>query len=144
LMRALVVRKYCLTMENLALRQPLAAYNQSIQRPKLHPRDRIFWTWLMRLWPGRCSALVIVKPDTVMDWHRQGFRLYWRWNSRGGKPGCPTIGADVRALIRRMSKENSTWGAPRIPSELVLLGYTVAERTVAKYMLRTRKPPSQT
>jgi len=143
-LRALVVRKCRLAVENLALRQQLAIYNQSIKRPKLRPRDRVFWVWLSRIWYDWNSALVIVKPETVIRWHRQGFRLYWRWKSRTDRPGRPKMEQEVRDLIRRMSRENSTWGAPRIQSELALLGYTVAERTVAKYMLRTCKPPSQT
>jgi transposase InsO family protein len=86
---------------------------------------------------------MIVKPDTVVRWHRDGFQLYWRWRSRK-KPGRPKIDAEIRRLIRRMSRENPTWGAPRIRSELQLLGYSVAESTVASYMIRHRKPPSQT
>jgi hypothetical protein len=119
-------------------------YKQSVKRPKLRPRDRIFWVWLSRLWSNWRSALSIVQPETVIRWHRQGFKLYWRWKSRSGKPGRPPIARDIRELIRRMSRENSTWGAPRIRSELLLLGHDVAEQTVAKYMVRLRKPPSQT
>lgn len=143
-LRALVVPKCRLAAENLALRQQLAVYNQSIKRPRLRPRDRVFWVWLSKYWSEWSSALVIVKPDTVIRWHRQGFRLYWRWKSRTRRLGRPRIEQEVRDLIRRMSRENPTWGAPRIQSELALLGHVVAERTVAKYMLRTRKPPSQT
>jgi putative transposase len=139
----LVVPKYRLALENLALRQQLAVCNRSIKRPKLRRRDRVFWTWLMRLWPQWKSALVIVKPETVIRWHRQGFRLYWRWKSRAGRSGRPRIEEEVRDLIRRMSRDNPTWGAPRIQSELAILGYVVAEKTVAKYMVRTRKPLSQ-
>ena len=133
-----------LTVEILALRQQLAVMKRSHKRPKLRPRDRVFWTWLMRLWPHWKSALIIVKPDTVVRWHRQGFRLYWHWKSRTHRPGRPMIGPEVRSLIRRMSKENPTWGAPRIQSELRLLGHDVAESTVAKYLVRHRDPPSQT
>jgi transposase InsO family protein len=86
---------------------------------------------------------MIVKPETVIRWHRDGFRLYWRWKSRK-KPGRPKIDAEIRSLIRRMSRENATWGAPRIHSELALLGYVVTRSTVATYMIRHRKPPSQT
>jgi hypothetical protein len=86
---------------------------------------------------------MFVKPETVIKWHRQGFRLYWRWKSQR-RPGRPRVDIEIRQLIRRMSLENPTWGAPRIQSELALLGYTVAESTVAKYMIRSRKPPSQT
>ena len=87
---------------------------------------------------------MIVKPATVIRWHRDGFRLYWRRKSRRHKPGRPEIDAEIRSLIRQMSRENATWGAPRIQSELALLGYTLAESSVAKYMDRHRKPPSQT
>jgi putative transposase len=128
----------------LALRQQLAVCNQSIKCPKLRPRDRVFWVLLSRLWPNWQSALAIVQPETVIKWHRMGFKLYWRWKSRAGKPGRPPIEREIRDLIRRMSKENPTWGAPRIVSELALLGHDVAENTVAKYMVRHRKPPSQT
>ena len=129
--------------ENLALRQQLAVFQRSIKRPKLRKRDRIFWVWLSRLWTGWQSALAIVQPATVIRWHRQGFRLYWRRKSRQ-KGGRPTIDPELRALIRRMSQENITWGAPHILSELRLLGYDVCESTVAKYIIRKPKPPSQT
>jgi putative transposase len=98
----------------------------------------------LRLWPAWQSALIIVKPETVIGWHRQGFRIYWRWKSKGRRPGRPAIDRTIVTLIRRMCRENSTWGAPRIQSELKLLGYVVSESTVAKYMLRDRRPPSQT
>jgi transposase InsO family protein len=110
----------------------------------LRKRDRIFWVWLSRIWAGWRSVLVIVQPDTVVGWHRQGFRLYWRWKSSAGKVGRPRIEAELRKLIRRMCRENPSWGAPRIHSELRLLGYDVSETTVDKYMIRHRKPPSQT
>jgi hypothetical protein len=143
-LRAMLVPKVHLAVENLALRQQLAVCRQSIKRPKLRPLDRVFWVWLARLWPNWRSALAIVQPDTVVKWHRKGFKLYWRWKSNAGKPGRPPIEREIRDLIRRMSRENPTWGAPRILSELLLLGYNVAEPTVAKYMVLTRKPPSQT
>jgi transposase InsO family protein len=143
-LRALAVTKFHLTLENLALRQQLAVYQRSAKRPKLRPSDRIFWVWLSRLWHDWHSGLIIVQPDTVVRWHRQGFRLYWKWKSRVGRSGRPRIELEIRGLIRRMSHENPTWGAPRIQSELTLLGYSVAERTVAKYMVRSPKPPSQT
>jgi len=143
-LRGLVMPKYYLAMENLALRQQLAVYSKSIKRPRLRPRDRVFWVWLAKRWPPWSSALVIVKPETVIRWHRQGFRLYWRWKSRTRRPGRPRLERELRDLIRRMSRENSTWVAPRIQSEIALLGHSVAERTVAKYIVRSRKPPSQT
>lgn len=143
-LRAMLVSRTKLAVENLALRQQLSVYRQSVKRPKLHPRDRIFWVWLSRFWANWRSALVIVQPETVIRWHRQGFKVYWRRKSQSGRPGRPTIPRDIRELIRRLSGENPTWGAPRICSELLLLGHEVAERTVAKYMVRSRQPPSQT
>jgi len=131
-----------LAAEIAALRHQLAVIQYSTKRPKLRKRDRIFWVWLSKLWANWRSALLIVKPDTVVRWHRQGFRLYWRWKSR--KAGRPKVERELRDLIRRMSRENPTWGAPRIQSELDLLGYDVAESTVARYMVREKKPPSQT
>jgi len=99
---------------------------------------------MSRFWRNRQTALIIVQPETVIRWHRQGFKLYWKRKSRADKPGRPPIEREIRDLIQRMSRENPTWGAPRILSELLLLGYDVAEATVAKYMVRSRKPPSQT
>jgi transposase InsO family protein len=142
-LRAVLLPRATLVAENLALRQQLAVLQVSVTRPRLRKRDRIFWIWLARLWSDWRSCLMIVKPETVIAWHRQGFRLYWRWKSRK-KPGRPKTDAEIRALIRRMARENLTWGAPRIQSELALLGHNVAESTVAKYMGRRRKPPSQT
>jgi hypothetical protein len=85
-----------------------------------------------------------VKPETVIAWHRKGLRLYWTWHVRRGKPGRPALPQEVRDLIRRMSQNNPMWGAPRIHGELLKLGIEITEPTVAKYMLRQRKPPSQT
>lgn len=136
-------RPATLVAENLALRHQLNVLQRSVKRPRLRQRDRIFWSWLSRLWPGWRSVLVIVQPETVVRWHQQGFRLYWRWKSRS-KAGRPTVDREIRDLIRRMARENPTWGAPRILSELLLLGHDVAESTVSKYMPRQSKPPSQT
>lgn len=138
--RAFIMGRAAAAVENLALRQQVAVFKQSVKRPKLRPRDRIFWVLLSRLWANWRSALAIVQPETVIQWHRKGFRLYWRRKSRRRKPGRPPIEPEVRDLIRRMSRENPTWGAPRIVSELALLGHDVAEETVAKYMVRTRIP----
>ena len=143
-LRAMLISKVQMAIENLVLRQQLAVCKQSVKRPKLRPRDRVFWVWISRCWWNWKSALIIVQPETVIRWHRQGFKLYWRWKSRAGKPGRPRIEREIRDLIRRMSRENPTWGAPRILSELLLLGYDVAEATVGKYLVRSRKPPSQT
>ena len=133
-----------LAAENLALRQQLAVLERQSKRPRLRQRDRVFWVWLSRLWSNWRSVLVLVQPETVVRWHQQGFKLYWRWKSRSGKVGRPKIEAEIRRLIRRMSRENPLWGVPRIQSELALLGYQVAESTVAKYKVRHRRPPSQT
>jgi putative transposase len=105
--------------------------------------DRLLWVWLSRLWSGWRSALVIVKPETVISWHRQGFRLYWIWKSRHTQ-GRPSVSHEVIDLIRKMSLANPRWGAPRIHGELLKLGFQLSQATVAKYMVRNRKPPSQT
>jgi putative transposase len=142
-LRAFLVARAVLAAENLALRQQLAVLQASAKRPRLRRRDRLFWVCLSHIWSGWRSCLMIVKPETVIGWHRQGFRLYWRWKSRK-KPGRPKTDAEIRALIQRMARQNPTLGAPRIQSELALLGQDVAESTVAKYMKRQPKPPSQT
>ena len=140
---AFVCSRSELAMENLALRQQLAALKHKSKRPRLRKRDRIFWALLSRIWSNWRSCLLIVQPDTVVRWHKQGFKLYWRWKSRS-KPGRPRIELEIRKLIRRMSREIPIWGVPRIQSELALLGHTVSEATVRKYRTRHRKPPSQT
>jgi transposase InsO family protein len=142
LLRQLLQSRAALAAENLALRHQIVILQRSVKRPRLHRRDRIFWVWLSRLWRGWRSSLLVVQPETVIRWHRQGFRLYWRWKSRR-RCGRPKLEAEIRALIRRMSRDNPTWGRRRIRSELHLLGYEVGELTVAKYMVRGRKPPSQ-
>jgi len=144
LIRGIVADRAELAAENLALRQQLAVLERQSKRPRLRKRDRIFWTWLARLWSSWRSALVIVQAETVVRWHRQGFRLYWRWRSRSRKPGRPRIDAEIRELIKRMSRENPLWGTPRIQSELRLLGHDASKATVDKYRIRHRKPPSQT
>ncbi len=121
-----------LAVENLALRQQLAILERKSKCPRLRKHDRIFWAILSRVWSNWRSALLIVQPDTVVRWHRQGFKLFWRWKSRTGNVGRPKIDAEIRSLIRRMSRENPIWGVPRIQSELALLGHTVSEATVPK------------
>jgi putative transposase len=133
-----------LMAEILALRQQLAILNRIDKRPSLRFQDRLFWGALAKCWQDWRYALLIVKPETVIKWHRQGFRLYWRWKSKTGRPGRPRIDAEIRELIRRISQENPLWGTPRIQSELSLLGFEVAESTVAKYRIKTPKPSSQT
>jgi transposase InsO family protein len=132
-----------LAAENFTLRQQLAVIEQGSKRPRLRNRDRVFWAWLSWPWPNWRSVLVIVQPATVIRWHKEGFRLYWRWKSRSRKSGRPKIDAEIRKLIRRMSTENPTWGTPRIRSELCLLGYEASKATVDRYRMRHRKPPSQ-
>jgi putative transposase len=134
-----------LQAENLALRHQLLVLQRRnrIHRLRLCVADRIFWVWLSRLWTGWRSALLIVKPETIISWHRKGFRLYWRWKSRHRK-GRPLVSREVRDLIRRMSLANPRWGAPRIHGELLKLGIQLSQASVAKYIVRHRKPPSQT
>src|SRR5271169_1455989 len=137
--------RVALQAEVLALRHQLLVLqrrNQK-QRVRLSIADRVFWVWLSRVWADWRSALRIVKPETVIAWHRKGFRLYWSWKSRV-RQGRPSVSVDVRELIRRMSAANPRWGAPRIHGELGKLGIKVSETTVAKYMVRHRIPPSQT
>src|SRR5262245_9965875 len=134
-----------LQLEVLALRHQLGVLQRSVKRPRLTTADRLFWIWLSRIWPAWRSALVIVQPDTVIAWHRTGFRMFWAWKSRPGRVGRPTVAADVRALIRRMHRENPLWGAPRIHGELLKLGIDVGETSVGKYMHGDgRRRPSQT
>jgi putative transposase len=142
-LRSLILPRLTLAAEILAVRQQLAVLNRSVKRPQLRRQDRFFWVMLSRLWKNWREALIIVKPETVIKWHRQGFRLYWRWKSKA-PIGRPKIDKDLRDLIRRLSRENPLWGVPRIQSELRLLGFEVAERTVAKYRIKNAKPPSQT
>ena len=131
-----------LALENLALRQQVAVWKVRQPRPQLTATDRIFWVVLSRLWKNWRFSLQVVRPETVVRWHRQGFRRYWAWKSRHRR-GRPAIGTEVRDLIRRMSRANPLWGAPRIHGELLKLGLTVSQATVSKYMPRQRRPPSQ-
>src|SRR5213594_1186688 len=131
-----------LALENLALRQQLATWKVRRPRPRLTAMDRIFWVILSRLWRNWRSSLRVVRPETVVGWHRQGFGRYWAWKSRRRR-GRPTIRTELRDLIRRISRANPLWGAPRIHGELLKLGLTVSQATVSKYMVRHRRPPSQ-
>jgi len=123
-------------LENLALRQQLAVQQRSMKRPKIKNTDRIFWVWLTKIWDDWKSALIIVKPETVVGWHRKGFKLYWKWKSR--RVGRPTIDWELIKLIRNLQKENLTWTAQRIQGELAMLGYDICDNTVAKYMLKVK------
>ena len=139
------VRAFCLSrsqlaLENLALRQQLAVLKAKKPRPHLKPVDRIFWSALRRTWRDWANALIILKPETVVGWHRRGFKLYWRSRSRPG-PGRPSIDPDLRALIQRMADDNVGWGAPRIHGELLKLGFDVSEKTVSRCMPRPSPSP---
>jgi putative transposase len=134
-----------LGLENLALRHQIGVLHRSAaKRLKLTSGDRLLWICLSRLWGDWRSALAIVKPETVVAWHRAAFRLFWTWKVRCGKPGRPVISSEVRDLIRKMCRENPGWGAPRIHGELLKLGIDIGQSSVSKYMVRCRKPPSQT
>ena len=131
-----------LELEVIALRHQLAVLRR--QRPgrtRLSALDRLLWIWLYRVWPRCLNIMVLVKPATVVQWHRQGFRLYWRWRSRSGRP---SVDREVRDLIRQMNSANPLWGAPRIHGELLKLGIEVSQATVAKYMVRRIGTPSPT
>ena len=132
-----------LEVENLALRHQLNVLRRlAPRRARLRGWDRFLFVWLYRLWPGVLNSIVIVQPETVLRWHRAGFRAFWRWRSRGA-PGRPRLPKEIRDLIREVSLANPLWGAPRIHGELLKLGIDVAQSTVAKYMVRGRRPPSQ-
>ena len=133
-----------LEAENLFLRHQLnIALRHAPPRPRLRGSDRALLVWMTKLWPSLLGAIRVVKPDTVLRWHRAGFKVYWRWKSQN-RAGRPKIDRGLRDLIRRMSRENPLWGAPRIHGELLMLGFEVAQSTVSKYMARPPKPPSQT
>ena len=134
--------RHDLATENLALRQQLAVMKYQRPRPRLTDADRFFWVLLSRIWSGWHPSLHIVQPETVVRWHRQGFRYYWRWKSR--HRGRPKADPDIRALIRKMCQSNPLWGAPRIHGGLLKLGFDISESTVSKYMIKRRGPPSQT
>jgi putative transposase len=143
-LRALLGSSAAVTLENVALRHQLAVLHRSVGRPRLRRWDRLVWVGLSQLWAGWRGSLLIVQPATVLAWHRQGFQLYWRWKSRGRLVGRPPLDLELRTLIRRMARENPTWGRRRIQAELRFLGYEVAALTVAKYMRRSSGPPSPT
>src|SRR6476620_5394638 len=125
-------------LEVLALRQQVAVLKRKRPRPKLKSWDRVLWTTLRQCWSRWPDVLVLVKPDTVVGWHRAGFRLYWRWRS-GPRGGRPKVTEEIRGLIQRLAQENLDWGAPKIHGELLKLGFVVSERTVARYLRRMRR-----
>jgi putative transposase len=133
-----------LVLENIALRQQLAALKRSVARPHLRRRDRLFWIALAAVWTRWRSALMFVQPDTVVRWHRECFRWRWTRRSRGGAGRPRTIDAKTRALVRDLAAANPLWGAPRIHGELRTLGIDISERSVSRLLRRRRRPPSQT
>src|SRR5881396_1164476 len=133
-----------LALENLALRQQLAVYKRTANRPKLQRSDRLLWVWLSRVWPAWRQALVIVTPATVLRWQRRRFRRHWATLSGRRPAGHPPVDAAIKALVRRMAAANPLWGAPRIHGELLKLGIDVAERTVSRLLPKRPSPPSQT
>jgi putative transposase len=140
--RSSVRSRAALQIEVFALRHQLHVLQRSrSQRVRLTPMDRFLWVCLSRTWTDWRAAL-LVRPQTVIAWHRQGFRLFWRWKSR--RAGRPTVPAEVRALIRTMSEDYPLWGAPRIHGEILKLGVDASQATVAKDMVRRGRPPSQT
>ena len=132
-----------LEAENLFLYHQLnIALRRAPARLRLYGSDRALLVWMTRIWPGLLDISRVVKPETILRWHRSGFTAFWRWKSRN-RAGRPKVDRELRDLIRRMSKENPLWGAPRIHGELLKLGIDIGQTSVAKYMARCRKPPSQ-
>jgi transposase InsO family protein len=131
-----------MALEIVALRHQLDVLQRNAKRPRLKPSDRALWAILCRILPDWRRHLTIVQPDTVIGWHRSGWRLYWRWRSRPGL-GRPPVSVEIRSLIRQMSRDNRLWGAPRIHGEILKLGYDICETTIAKYMVRHPGPSAQ-
>jgi hypothetical protein len=132
-----------LEAENVALRRQLIILRRKVRgRVHLTNGDRFFFVQLYRWFPSVLNTIRIIRPETLVRWHRAGFRRYWRWKSRS-LGGRPQIDADLRTLIRRMSVDNPLWGAPRIHGELLKLGFEVAQSSVAKYMVKRPGPPTQ-
>jgi len=142
LLRGVRTRR-ALVLENLALRHQLAVLQRTVRRPRLRPSDRVFWVLLSHLWHGWAETVSIVHPETVIRWHRAGFKLFWARKSRRHGPGRPAIAPEVRALIHRMAHANPLWGAPRIHGELLKLGLKISQAAVSKYLVRPNRPPSQ-
>ena len=135
--------KLRLEAENAVLRHQLIVLRRGLHgRVRFTNHDRWFLIQLYRWFPSILQVLTVIRPETLVRWHRAGFRCYWRWKSLG-RGGRPQIETELRALIRRMSIENPFWGAPRIHGELLKLGFEVAQSSVAKYMVKRRRPPSQ-
>jgi putative transposase len=141
LARALLKSRRDLALENLALRQQLAILKAKTPRARPRPGDRLLWVLLRRFWPAWRNALIIVQPETVIRWHRERFRRYWRRKSRSALGGRPHLNAEIRDLVRRLACENPTWGAPRVHGKLRMLGFDVSERAVSRYMPKRPTDP---
>ena len=137
-LRSFIRSRHDLGLEIVALRQQLTVLKRPAKRARLRRSDRLFWVLLRRAWPLWAKPLLIVKPDTVVRWHRKGFRLYWRFRSRS-RLGRPITGHEVRASLHTMANENPTWGAPRIHGELLKVGFKISERTVSRYLARLHR-----
>src|SRR5471032_3675023 len=132
-----------LEAENLVLRQQINVLRRwAPKRQHLNNTDRFRFVWLYRWFPSVLGAIAIIRPETIIRWHRAGFRAYWRWRSRN-HVGRPKVSAELRTLIGEMSRANPLWGAPHIHGELLKLGFEVAQSTVARYMCRSKLPPCQ-
>ena len=131
-------------LENAALRQQLAVFKRDVKRPKLRRWDRLFWIGLRAIWKDWKSALVIVRPETVISWQQKRFKRYWWRLSQSKGPGRPRVSSEIRTLISNMAATNPFWGAPRVHGELLKLGYEISERTVSRLMPKNDKKPSQT
>lgn len=141
--RSLFRSREYLALENLALRQQVAVLKRENPRPRIRWFDRVFWVGLRRFWSNWANALIIVQPETVVHWHRQGYKLYWNAISRKGKRrGRPRKDKEIRDLIRQMALENG-WRAPRIHAELLMLGFDVSERTVSRYLPKRESNPDK-
>src|SRR5450631_1336892 len=139
----LIRSRAALEAEIWTLRQQINVLRRAVPKKfSFSAIDRMIFVGLYRLFPSVCDALAIVKPDTIVRWHRAGFRFYWRWKSRR-RGGRPTVPPEIRRLIREMSITNPLWGAPRIHGELLKLGIDIGQTSVAKYIARRRGPPSQ-
>jgi len=131
-----------LMLENLVLRQQLCVLKQRYPQPRFAVSDKLLWVILRRLWPGWKKALIFVQPETVIRWHRAGFKLYWTWLSQHRtRVGRKSVSLELRDLIFRMVAENPTWGAPRVHGELKMLGFDISERTVLRWMRKAPRNP---
>ena len=143
-LRKSIFSKQQLVLENLALRHQLLVYQRNHKKLRLNNNDRAIWVLLSKFLKNWKDVLVIVKPKTVIRWHRKGFKLYWRWKSRNKRIGKKGNDPDIIKWIMQISEENPLWGAPRIHGELLKIGIEVSESTVQRYMVKHKKPPSQT